>query len=167
MHVVWKFGLLAITAEEVDFRDPAGTGPDVRERGLRIEFRVVDDHHEGSIYASDRWTVRPAFCRLDLLESGPGRADRIHWHPDVRDGEPGDRVFDTALTADPVAWIRERLQDLPAFLRRTGEPDLEVEQEDLNAELEGVLAWIEHALDHSRRPWPVATHDERGLAATR
>ena len=46
MHVVWKFGRLAITAEEIDFRDPAGTGPDVRERGLRIEFRVVDDHHD-------------------------------------------------------------------------------------------------------------------------
>ena len=164
MQIAWKFGQLAITAEEIDFVDPAETGPDVRERGLRIEFRVVHEHREGSIYASDRWTVQPAFCRLDLLESGPGRGDRVHWHPAVEDGEPGDRVFDSALTADPVAWIREKLQDLPAFLRRTGKPDLAIDWESLDAERDGVIDWLQHAHSRSRRPWPAASHDERGLA---
>ena len=163
MLTAWKFGPLAITAEEVDFRDPAETGPDVRERGVRIEFRAVDEHREGSIYASDPWTVRPAFCRLDLLESGPGRADRIHWHPRVEDGEPGDRVFDAELTADPIAWLRDRLRDLPAFLRRTAEPELAVDQADVDAELDDVLDLLGRALDRSRRPWPAVTHDERGL----
>ena len=164
MHIAWKFGELAITAEEIDFMDPAETGPDVRERGVRIEFRVVHEHQEGSIYASDRWTVQPAFCRLDLLESGPGRGDRIHWHPAIEDGEPYDRVFDPALTADPAAWIRDQLKNLPSFLRRAGQPDLAVERESLNTELDGIIDWIQDALSRSRRPWPAASHNERGLA---
>ncbi|MGW8374700.1 hypothetical protein [Streptomyces sp. ODS28] len=167
--MIWKFGELALTAEEIDFLDPAAPeGPDVRERGLRIEFRVVDEQHEGSVYASDRWVLQPAFCRLDLLESAPGRADRIHWHPAVTDGEPGQRVFDPALTEDPLTWIHERLRDLPAFLQQIGkEQAFHIDLEALRSELPSITAWLKQALDHARRPWPTVTRNERGLAVKR
>ena len=48
----------------------------------------------GSVYASDVVTLDQALCRCDFLESGPGKADRMHWHPEMADGEPGDRSFE-------------------------------------------------------------------------
>src|SRR3954452_20529154 len=111
MEQVWVFDRLAVSVRRVDFLDPALVGePDVRERGVRVEVKPVHTEVRGSVYGSDVTTLDRAFCRLDFLESAPGRADRMHWHPDMDDGEPGERTFDTAMPADPTGWLRSFLR---------------------------------------------------------
>ena len=165
MQTIWKFGRLAVTGEEIDFMDPAETGPEVRERGLRLELRVVRAGGGGSIYASDGWAFTPAICRIDLLESRPGAADRMHWHPVMADGEPGDRTFDHDMSADPPAWVRSRLGDVESLLRGSGvTEDFHADAEELRHGVDVIATWIERGLQRMRQPWPEATHDERGLA---
>jgi len=97
---------IAVSVSDIDFEDPAEFGkPNLRERGVRLELRAADARRKGSIYASSSLDVAPAFCRVDFLESAPYAADRMHWHPIMTDGEPGDRVFDTAIPADPIGWL--------------------------------------------------------------
>jgi hypothetical protein len=165
VQTIWKFGRLAVTGEKIDFADPAETGPAVRERGLRIELRVVRASGAGSIYASDGWAATPAICRIDLLESRPGAADRMHWHPVMTDGEPGDRTFDHEISGDPSAWVRSRLCDVESLLRGAGiTGDFHPDAEELRHEVDAVVTWVEQSLAQTRRPWPEVTHDERGLA---
>ena len=162
------FDQLGITVARVDFVDPAVAGePDARERGVRIEVRPVTTTVAGTIYASDARALEPAICRVDFLESGPGRADRMHWHPDMTDGEPGGRTFDTEMPPDPVGWLTGFLHDLGTFLAGkdvTATPeDLEAVQattQEIAAAVEGGLAW-------ARSPWPDVVHDERGMAVVR
>jgi hypothetical protein len=57
--------------------------------------------------------------RADLLESvaaGPGSADRMHFHPLMTDSEPGRRVFDAAIPADPIGWLTDQLRGLDELL---------------------------------------------------
>ncbi len=114
MRSVVCFGRLAVLVEALSFLDP-DPGPDQEgpERGVRVELRVLaDEPHRGSVYASQRIVVDRALWRCDLLESvagGPGSADRMHHHPVMHDDEPGDRVFDPALGADPIPWLERRL----------------------------------------------------------
>jgi hypothetical protein len=107
--------------------DPA-PGQEGPERGVRVELRLVEPQPwRGSIYASQRIVVDTSLLRVDLLESverGPGSRDRVHHHPTMTDNEPGGRVFDRALTTDPVAWLRERLADPMALVAAAGVGDL-------------------------------------------
>ena len=167
MEMIWKFGRLAVTGELIDFKDPAETGPDVRERGVRIELRVVWVVDGDSIYASPGWTFGPAVCRFDLLESRPGAADRMHWHPTMIDGEPGDRTFDPSIAADPPAWLRARLREVETLLCHAGcAEDLHDDAERVRREVDVVAEWVARCLERLRTPWPEVTHDERGLAPT-
>ena len=82
MERSWTFDRLAVTMRRVDFLDPAVAGqPDARERGVRVEIKPARSRAQGSVYASDVVTLDQALCRCDFLESGPGKADRMHWHP--------------------------------------------------------------------------------------
>jgi hypothetical protein len=172
MERVWVFDHLAISVARVDFLDPAvAEEPDARERGVRIEVRPVTTQAAGSIYASDAAALRPAICRIDFLESAPGAADRMHWHPTMHDGEPGERTFEPAMPPDPVGWLTTFLYDLGDFLARAGVEssdetagDLEpirASAQEIGAAVEGGLAWARTS------PWPEVEHDERGMAATR
>jgi hypothetical protein len=61
--------------------------------------------------------------RADLLESAdgtPGRLNRGHHHPKMRDWEPGKRVFDRDLTSDPVGFVGSMLSDLEGLLDQAG-----------------------------------------------
>ena len=165
MQTIWKFGRLAVVGELIDFRDPAVTGPDVRERGLRVELRVVRADGEGSIYASEGWVFAPAVCRFDLLESRPGAANRMHWHPVMAGGEPGDRTFDRGMASDPSAWLVARLCDVEALLRGAGMvEDFHDDAEELRRGIDVIDVWVARGLERMRQPWPDASHDERGLA---
>ncbi|MEQ3549782.1 hypothetical protein WIS52_04810 [Pseudonocardia nematodicida] len=166
MQRVWMFGSIAVTGEEIDFQDPAETGPDVRERGLRIELRMVEPATAaGSVYASTGWAAGPAFCRFDLLESRPDARDRIHWHPAMTGGEPDDRVFDADLSHDPAGWMRRRLADAGPLLREAGiDGDHDDALRELRAGIAVIGSWIDRGLEDMRRPWPDVEHDERGLA---
>ncbi len=168
MERVWLFERLAVCVAWIDFLDPelAG-GPDVRERGVRIEIRPLGSASGGSVYASPTRVLDPAVCRIDLLESRPGAADRMHWHPAMRDGEPGDRTFDPEMPPDPVGWLTSFLRDrLEGFLAGTGLPDvgragdvaaIRDAAPEIGAVVEDGLAWARAT------PWPEVERDERGM----
>jgi hypothetical protein len=167
METAWVLDTLAVTVCDIDFVDPAvADQPDARERGVRVELRPVDTSYDGSVYASPTRVLRPAVCRIDLLESAPGAADRMHWHPVMDDGQPGERTFEVAMAADPSGWLRTRLAEPAALLARAG-VTLEPHAADLD-EVAGlaaeVVSRVEQGLARARRPWPHVRHDQRGLA---
>ena len=168
MQTCWLFDTLAVTVERTDFLDPQfAAKPDTRERGVRVEIRPVNTTHAGSIYASDKMTLQPALCRIDLLESGPGAADRMHWHPTMRAGEPGSRTFDSSMAVDPLGWLAERMADVIALLDHAG-----VEGTQRHKASAGQVAQIvddivdaaRSGLEWARCPWPEVGHDKRGMA---
>lgn len=171
MERVWLLDHLALTLRETDFADPALAGqPDVRERGVRLEVRPVRPGAaaaQGSLYSSPALDLAPPVCRVDLLESAPGAADRVHWHPRMHDGEPGERVFDPALSADPTGWVAARLADLPTLLEGA-EPQAReavlADAAEVAALAPEVSAQVARSLASLREPWPEVHHDERGMA---
>ena len=171
MERSWTFDRLAVTMRRVDFLDPALAGqPDVRERGVRVEIKPALSRTRGSVYASDVVTLDQALCRCDFLESGPGKADRMHWHPEMAHGEPGDRTFEPAMPADPRGWLTSFLRSgLPDYLSRSGH-DITQFTDDL-AEIGDTADEIGRALDGglvwAREPWPDVEHDERGMAVAK
>jgi hypothetical protein len=169
MERVWLFDHLAVTVGWIDFLDPAlADEPDVRERGVRIEVRQVGSVAGDSIYASPEWTLQPALGRVDFLESAPGAADRMHWHPTMHSGEPGDRTFDAGMPPDPVGWLNTFLGDLGSFLVRSGVRDVDTMAGDLDAVRAAageIGTAVSEGLAWARiTPWPDVVRDARGLA---
>jgi hypothetical protein len=169
MEQIWVFDRLAVSVVRIDFVDPAvAHEPDARERGVRIEVRPVSAVATGSIYSSPTTTVQPGVCRIDFLESAPGEADRMHWHPDMRDGEPGSRTFEVSMPPDPVGWLTSFLRDgLDAFLRRAGSADVEADVEAIGDSADEIGSAVAAGLAWARQPWPEVQHDERGMAPIR
>jgi hypothetical protein len=169
MERVWVFDTLAVAVARIDFIDPAEAHlPDARERGVRIEVRPADAVGAGSVYASTAISLRPALCRIDLLESRPGACDRMHWHPAMAGGEPDDRVFDAALLADPLGWVASRLRDVASLLPHDGAGDgrHDADIAAVAAAADEIVSAIEAGLAWAREPWPLSDHDERGMALT-
>jgi len=168
MERLWSFDRLAVTMRRVDFLDPVLTGqPDGRERGVRVEIKPAQTQARGSVYASDVVTLEQALCRCDFLESGSGKADRMHWHPEMAHGEPGARTFEAGMPADPRGWLISFLRSgLPDYLSRSGH-DITSYTGDLT-EIGDTADEIGRALDEglawAREPWPDVAHDERGMA---
>lgn len=168
MQRAWVFETVGVTAEVVDFSDPAlSDWPDVRERGVRLELCPVLARTDGSIYASAERTLLPAVVRIDLLESRPGAADRMHWHPVMVDGEPGDRTFDEDMPADTAEWLLRLLRDVGPRLRAAG-LDLDgARSRDVRriaSAAEEITGAAMRDLESTRAPWPVVQRDDRGLA---
>lgn len=138
-----------MSVARIDFVDPALAGrPGVRERGLRVEVRPLRVELSGSGYASPAIALDPAILRIDLLESRAGAADRMHWHPVMEAGEPGDRVMEPALGEDPVGWLRTRLLDFDGL-----------------SEVEEICTAVADGLATVRAgSWDGVVHDEHGLA---
>jgi len=171
MEKVWMFDRVAVAVAWIDFLDPALTDhADARERGVRIEIKPVTSTFEGTVYASSTDVVGPAVCRIDLLESTPYAADRMHWHPRMHQGEPGDRTFDDEIPADPVGWVSAQLRDLRALLERAEVEDagsLAVDADSVRSAVPEIAESVAGGLVWARQsPWPTVTHDERGLAST-
>jgi hypothetical protein len=165
----WLFESYAITVARIDFLDPALVGqPDVRERGVRLEIRPSQSTYQGSVYASSTDVLSPGICRIDLLESRPHAADRMHWHPTMLAGEPGDRTMDAELSADPLGWLAAQLNSFDALLVRAGVEDVSPMTPDVDAVravADEIVASVADGLEWARQsPWPNAVHDERGLA---
>jgi hypothetical protein len=155
MLSVFCFDRLAVTVKDMYFVDPdPAPGQEGPERGVRVELRLLaPEPWRGSVYASQRIVVDTSLLRVDLLESverGPGSRDRVHHHPVMSGDEPGQRVFDRALTADPLGWLRGRLADPLAALARAGIDDPDGYRESA-AELAGSLDQVVDAVATSLR----------------
>ncbi|HEY3611945.1 MAG TPA: hypothetical protein VGL06_30930 [Pseudonocardiaceae bacterium] len=160
---------LCVSVEDIDFLNPNRL-EDGRECGVRLEIRFVQaDDFPGSIYASRGLSVGRAVCRFDLLESAPGAQDRMHWHPDMPDGEATARLFDDELRADPLGWLSKRLTDAVGTLELAGVDDPKRyarDAETLARQADAIVAEAAAGLDRFRKDaWPaVAGRDERGMA---
>lgn len=140
MFYAWGFQQVGVVAGDMYFEDPdPSPGQEGAERGVRVEVRLLDRPPlTGTIYAAQPITVDRPIWRADLFESvtgEPGSHDRTHHHPNVRGWEPGPRQFDPGLTADPAAWLTERLADLPGLLR-----DSEIDEDAVGPDDAGLLA---------------------------
>jgi hypothetical protein len=159
---------LCVSVEDVDFHNPKRQ-QDGRECGVRLELRVIEeDARPGSIYVSRAFSIGRAVCRFDLLESAPNAQDRMHWHPQMNDGEPCRRVFDEDLAKDPLGWLGARLRDGMGLLEIAGVEAPERFADDVR-ELariaDAVVADTAATLNRFRtEPWPLVEHrDDRGM----
>jgi len=125
--VFYAFGFdrIGVLVSDLFFVDPRPLpGQEGPEHGVRLEVRMLGQGDvKGSIYSARPIEVGEPVWRADLLESvagQPGSLDRAHHHPRFNGWEPGHRVFDESLSADPVEWLGEQLSDLGALLERAG-----------------------------------------------
>jgi hypothetical protein len=125
MLQVFGFDRIGVVAGDIYFIDPMPEpGQEGAERGVRLEVRVLEPGElKGSIYSSRPIEVGRPVYRVDLLETAEGPAgslNRAHHHPAMHEWEPGSRVFDRELSADPVSWLGGQLADLEGLLERAG-----------------------------------------------
>jgi hypothetical protein len=125
MLQVFGFDRIGVVAGDIYFVDPSpAPGQEGPEHGVRLEVRVLEPGElKGSIYSARPIELGRPVWRADLLESvdgPPGSLNRAHHHPAMHDWEPGKRVFDRELSADPVAWLGGQLANLESLLERAG-----------------------------------------------
>ncbi len=125
MLYVFGFQRTGVVISDLYFVDPnPAPGQEGAEHGVRLEVRLLERGElPGSIYSAQPISIGRPIWRADLLESvagPPGSCDRVHYHPAVTGWEPGRRVFDRELTADPAGWVGARLSDLEALLASAG-----------------------------------------------
>lgn len=168
METAWLFDTLTVTLARIDFLDPElAEAADTRERGVRLEIRPTTWESIGTIYASPSLALDPAVCRIDLLESAPEAVDRMHWHPTMDAGEPGDRTFDDAIPADPLRWLDQQLARVDLMLERAGVDDTRRHSRavrDIADQRHEIVQAARIGLEWAREPWPEVQHDERGMA---
>ncbi|HUE58020.1 MAG TPA: hypothetical protein VMO88_00420 [Acidimicrobiales bacterium] len=121
MLYAWGFERVGVVAGDLYFQDPSPVaGQEGAERGVRLEVRFLERPPlTGSVYAAQPIVIDRPIWRADLLETvdgKPGSHDRTHHHPRFRGWEPGKRQFEPELSADPIAWLTGRLQDLASLL---------------------------------------------------
>jgi hypothetical protein len=125
MLQVFGFDRIGVVVGDIYFIDPSpAKGQEGPEHGVRLEVRMLEPGElTGSIYSARPISITEPVWRADLLESTdgtPGSLNRAHHHPNMRNWEPGKRVFDRQLSADPVAWVGTMLSDLEGLLERAG-----------------------------------------------
>lgn len=116
---LFGFDRVCVVVGDIYFVDPdPDPGQEGAEHGVRLELRLIERGElRDSVYAATPISVDRPVWRLDLLESLGGRPfDRTHHHPAFTGWDPGPRVFDRALSADPLGWLGGRLADLPGVL---------------------------------------------------
>jgi hypothetical protein len=121
MLQVFGFDRVGVVVGDIYFVDPnPRPGQEGAERGVRLEVRMLQPGDlNGSIYSARPIEVAEPVWRADLLETAdgpPGSLNRAHHHPGMKGWEPGRRVFDPAMTADPVRWVGTQLADLEGLL---------------------------------------------------
>jgi hypothetical protein len=147
MLVTYGFSTVALVLGDLFFYDPEpGPGQNGPERGVRMELRQLGTGSPPeSLYASTNIVIGAPLWRIDLLESATGPAgtfDRTHHHPTVEGWEPGDRVFDTALSADPVGWVANTLSHLNGHVGPDEQAEITKSVPAIRRQLEEVLAAV-------------------------
>lgn len=127
MLCAFGFQQIGVLLCDVYVDDPRPShGQPGAEHGVRLELRVLErDELKGSQYSAQPISVGQPIWRVDLLETvagEPGSFDRTHHHPAFTGWEPGRRVFDRDLSADPLKWLAVKLSDLPELLKEVGVP---------------------------------------------
>ncbi len=165
--MLYAFGLdrVAVVVSDLYFLDPVQTpGQEGAEHGVRLEVRLLERGTlRGSVYSAQPIGIERPVWRADLLErvdSEPGSFDRTHHHPRFTGWDPGHRVFEPALSADPLGFIAEQLSDLSTLLERGGIDPSDVGPDDPEA-LRRVLPEI---LDTTRRLLDLVHRGELGRA---
>jgi hypothetical protein len=125
MLQLFGFDRIGVVVGDIYFVDPRPRkGQEGPERGVRLEVRMLEPGElTGSIYSARPISIAEPLWRADLLESAtstPGSLDRAHHHPNMKDWEPGRRVFDRDLSTDPVGFVGAMLSDLEGLLERAG-----------------------------------------------
>jgi hypothetical protein len=125
MLQLFGFDRVGVVVGDIYFVDPSPRpGQEGAERGVRLEVRMLQPGDlNGSIYSARPIEVAEPVWRADLLETTdgpPGSLNRAHHHPGMKAWEPGRRVFDPAMTADPVRWVGTQLADLEGLLTEAG-----------------------------------------------
>jgi hypothetical protein len=152
MLYAFGFDRVGVVISDLYFLDPNQTaGQEGAERGVRLEVRLLERQElNGSVYSAQPIGIGQPVWRADLLEqvkSRPGSYDRTHHHPNFVGWEPGRRVFEPALSADPVTFVGEQLADLPLLLKQAGLDDVEVS----NADAEALRTAVPEILEATRR----------------
>jgi hypothetical protein len=135
MLYAFGFERIGVVVGDLYFVDPnPGEGQEGPERGVRLEVRLLERGElKGSIYSAQPIAVDRPIWRADLLESvagPPGSFDRTHHHPAFRGWEPSSRHFVQELSANPLAWVGDRLSHLSDLLKEAGVDADEVDATD-------------------------------------
>ena len=155
MLYAFGFERIGVVVSDLYFVDPRPLpGQEGAERGVRLEMRMLGQGDlKGSIYSARPIEVGQPVWRADLLEAAdgpPGSLNRAHHHPRFNGWEPGSRVFDQRLSAEPVQWVSEQLSDLGALLERAGVPDddsFAADAESLRGSVGEIMAAVQGLLD--------------------
>jgi hypothetical protein len=155
MLQLFGFERIGVVVGDLYFVDPdPRPGQEGAERGVRLELRFLERRDlPGSIYSAQPITVGRPIWRADLLESvdgPPGSFDRTHHHPAFREWEPGSRVFDESMSADPVGFVGERLLDVEGLCAGAEVDPSLVPPEDVEAlrrAVPDILAAVRRLLD--------------------
>src|SRR5437899_1665203 len=157
MLYAFGFERIGVVAGDLYFVDPSpGRGQEGPEQGVRLEVRMLARGPlQGSVYSAQPIDVDQPIWRADLLESvaHPGSLDRAHHHPRFRGWEPGRRHFVEEMTADPVAWVGQRLSDFDELLAEAGVDRAEVGPQDadeLRACVPEIVETVQRLLDRVR-----------------
>ena len=157
MLQVFGFEKLGVVVGDLYFLDPRPTpGEEGAEQGVRLEVRFLDRGElKGSIYSAQPIAVDRPVWRIDLLESvdNPGTFDRTHHHPRFHGWNPTKRHFVPELTADPLTWLQQRLEDLPAVLDEAQVDRRDVDERDIegiHAAAPDIVAAVRRMLDGVR-----------------
>ena len=111
---------------------PVAMPPATGNSGVSRSRRALAWRSDGSSRTRSRARRRALPARLLPVTEGIWRADLFtddagvpvyHHHPD-HDGDVGERHFDEQLTSDPIAFVMDRLADLPSVLREGGAADI-------------------------------------------
>jgi hypothetical protein len=123
------------------------------ESGARVEIRRVEREEipgaPAGVAGLRFLPVSEGIWRADLFRDQDGNVI-YHYHPHFEKGDVGERFLDDRLTADPVAFVIDRLRDLRSLLETSGAGDL-VDQIDYT-EIERALPAIRAAIEAAFEP---------------
>jgi hypothetical protein len=175
MLQVFGFGRIGVVLGDIYFIDPApAKGQEGPEHGVRLEVRMIEPGElTGSIYSARPISIAEPIWRLDLLESADGPAgslNRAHHHPNMRNWEPGKRVFDRDLSSDAVGFAGTMLSDLEGLLARAGvevSDDLAADARSLRKAVPEVQRALTSMLDQVKAGQLGAAPDDSDLTSAR
>jgi hypothetical protein len=169
---VFGFDRIGVVVADLYIVDPDPLpGQEGPEQGVRLEVRLLERGElQGGIYSAQPIAVDRPVWRADLLEAvdHPGTLDRAHHHPTFSGWDPCDRVFEAALSADPLGWVGARLSDLDGLLAAGGAAGTigPTDAGGVRAAVPEILDAVRHLLDQVRTRSPgeeSAADDQAGV----